>query len=101
MRLDYARALLRAAPLSAIARATARGVRAWPKGWLPPLCETTRLGSAAALARAPRLFTRAPLAEPIAKYFPDAPRRLRARALQILDHQVELFGRTVELGESV
>jgi hypothetical protein len=99
--LEYARALLSAAPLRDIVRAAARRARRRPPP--PPFVpdEEARRLAADALGRAPRLFTAEPLDEAYRDCFPGALGRFRRRARAILDHRITLLGERCQLGPRV
>jgi hypothetical protein len=98
MDLEYARALLAAAPLSAIARAAVRRsvdrLVARKQADVRADAEATRL-SADALGRAPRFFTAAPLSASLERECPGAIERMRIHGERILDGELELFGRAI------
>jgi hypothetical protein len=97
--LAYARALVEAAPLGDLAgaalRRAARLVRRRRRRRVT--VEEARAG-AAALQRAPHLFTSDDLSAAYRELFPDGIERFRRRAEQLLAHQIDLFGVTVAVG---
>jgi hypothetical protein len=92
--------LVSAVPLGDLARAVARRARRAQVTPFPVDAEGRRL-AADALHRAPLLFTAEPLVESYRHWFPDGAARLLLRAEQILEHRVELFGRSFDLGPTI
>ncbi len=99
--LTYARALLEVAPLGDLARAAMRRVLRRTAPPIAPASSAMRAAGANALGRAPRLLTAEPLVEVYRAAFPDALERFARRGRQILDHEVELFGRVCALGPAI
>jgi hypothetical protein len=100
--LGYAGALLRVAPAADLVGAVARRVRrSLERSAAARVDADTVAAAAAALARAPRLFTREPLGDAYRVHFPDAIARFQRRAEAILAHEIDLFGAPHKLGRYI
>jgi hypothetical protein len=101
--LAYAAQLLRVAPTGDLVRVVTRRLRrALARRPAPLTIDRAAVAAAAdALARAPRLFARDPLRELYARHFPDGLTRFERRAEAILAHEIELFGKNLNLGSKI
>ena len=101
--LAYARGLLRVAAPEDLVRVVVKKVRARLRPAprvRPPDGDAVR-AAVAALGRAPRVFTEAPLGELYAAHFPDGAARLAERARRILGHEIDVFGEPRALGPRI
>src|SRR5690348_6792377 len=101
--LAYAKSLLRVAEPRDLLRVVARrvGEKLSRPAPAPRIDAAAVRAAAAALARAPRLFSGAPLVDEYRVLFPEAVPRFRARAAAILRHEIELFGAPRAVGEII
>lgn len=101
--LSYARNLIRVAEPRDLARAVWRrvGERLSRRRSAPRLDDDAVAAAVAALERAPRIFTPAPLGDAYRVLFPDGVARFRARAAAILRHEIDIFGKPHALGPRI
>ncbi|HZS36410.1 MAG TPA: alginate lyase family protein [Polyangia bacterium] len=95
--LAYLRAIARAAPAGDLARAVGRrALRALRRPRAKVVVDAR--AAASALARAPRLLAEVSPGDQYRALFPDGEARFRRRAEQLLDHELEIFGRAFRFG---
>ena len=101
--LAYARALIEAAPLGDLARAAVRRMRRRVGPAVEPLRVSVevRAAGADALGRAPAAVHLVAAGRAVSRGVPDALVRFERRGRQILDHEIEIFGRSCALGPRI